>query len=496
MNLPLHSNCSRLRRLITLVAITVSTVACGGGGGESSSVGGDVVFVDPSLFANPNRNSEASRPAQGLVKSNVSRLSAEAVRTPGVVLALAKIALDAWTGAPRAGQPVASLSCRGGGAVEFQYEDHDASGHQSLGDQLTIAWRGCFLTEFNLFQTGTLVLTRIAPSSTQYSTAVHALFASDFHQYLAGPARRLINGSVIFQGRSDAVADLWNVRSAASDDLVVTYPGYEPTPTSFAVRAMDFTKSLRYDDAAIEVNLHSEFNGPMTDGAIRVQTREPLRARLDAYPETGALQLSDDQGREIEIRSLPGARANSAQASHKSAPLETDLSHEFLAWNYLAPATLWWGERGSSSPISPAMPFASLAARQPVTYTSGIDLGIDFSRALSLAGPVAGFETTVLPTLRYQFSRTPVQPFLPQFRFYPLASETASFLGMAPPLVDANVQVLGALMLVTPVRPLEANRRYHVSATMQLSGAPAVAVDASGSRVTVDYTEIRTMVDL
>lgn len=477
-------------------------MGCGGGGEVASADGVSFVYIDPLLLGNRDRDANSQPPPQGLVKSNIARLGQDAILAPSITLALAKMSVEAWPEAPQPAAASRVLSCGNNGAgsngtVEYFFEDVDNSGTPGLGDRLTIRWSDCWMPEFTVAQTGAMVLTRIPPIDAGYSIAVHAAIAPGFVQLSGAAVLRRMQGSLVFQAGTGATADLWNVRSSAADDFQATYPAHDPSSKTVSISEIDFRKTLRYDQASVEVSIKSSFTSPITNGALRVETIVPLRAMIDTYPIEGRLRLEDTNNRQLLIEAVAGTRSQIAAATLKEVSEAPPGEGQELPWSSLAASTLWWGERGSVSVIQRAKPFEPTSLPlAPSTYAM-IDLRVDSARELVVAAPQTPIQTSVMPVLRFQFSRPPVQPFAPRLRFY--AQPTmAEILSGAPPSVNAIVQVQGALVLVTPASQLQYGRSYMLAVDQQLPGAEASveAIDQKGNRARIPSLQFSTRVDL
>lgn len=487
-----------LRRIAGSAALVAVIAACGGAGDATSGNGSPIVSVDSLLFGPNGSDGSQGQPEKGMVKANIGMLSQMAVLPSGFTLTLAKMVADAWTDAPGAGPKTRTLGCVRSGSVEYVYEDVDASGHASLGDRLTIRWRDCWLDEFGSAQTGTVVTTRLAPSSAEYTFTAQVVFDSANARLPGQTLFRMLSGSLIVQGRSETVADTWNVRSATSDDVQFTYPLNDPSTKTIVLREVDFTKSVRYDQASIEVSLSADMTAPATDGPIRVRTHVPMRAMIDTYPVAGQLSLSDDRGRQILIEPQLGAQSVSAMATLIPQPDENLRHSEPHAWSFLSTPGLWWGERGSISVIQPALPFVPLSVEPAAAVPSELRISVDAGRSLILVKPQAPQGISVLPTLRFQFSRPPVASFQPRMRFDPLPRPSEYGPSNLPSAIAARVEVRGALMLVTPLQQLDYDRTYVISTGLSqpFPGMVTVAVDATGSRVAIESIQLHTRLDL
>jgi hypothetical protein len=420
-------------------------VAAGCGGGDSTS---SVQPPPPAATAEtPIAFTADSAAAAGELTHAVAELVAQLGELGADVLTEAGASIRPGVAAPLSLNLCLPGRPSGIGSNALTYNDIDASSTLTRGDTLSITFTNCVTNATNAVLNGNAAWTvaDLPTISLPYQSAV-ALDAN-FQSLSVGQGTDAgqVNGSLSTLRTRHRERRHLEVRSGTGDlRLTVTTNSGSVTET---LRGLTVRKNIDYIAAQMQISYSGEYAGRALVGLWTFDTTTPFAAALNRFPSAGEVQLRGATGnvaRYTASNRNPFALTGSLTTPTASGTFEVrgNLPQEsFLFWDPLTGKS----PRDGGYDVAPDTPILSSRAPFYTPQRQGNLTGI----VLNQNGPI--------DVQFFDSSRTTGISGL-QF-----VSESAY---PNPEIVAANVSINGAIVLITPARPLLPNHVYRVTGNL------------------------------
>lgn len=410
--------------------------ACGGGGGGSTGT------------SETERNA-----ALKLDGSNFRTASPQGLRTAEAPLKLAQHAALEVTRLARSGALQMDSLCFAGTA-HYTLVDADRNGIPSAGDSVKIDYARCGLAYFgDADYSGTLNIKLTSVDDALNGVVAGTLELGAGLVSMDGGKTTWL-GSLNFRRTASVLQDRLEVSPSAADDLrrVVKVTTSSGTVSNVeAYQHPQVVRVLQRDAARASIGGSVSLASDSLGGRIDIAIDPPLSAYFDTHADSGSVRIGGASNTRITLR------ASAAGSSEMQAELDSDGngvadSTAALDWNNLFTGYVF------SELSSPAMGF--LAARND-----------QFLRLLSAPTFNQNQGVDVSAPLRFQFDRPLAANSVLFARLVEGGETLAGQYGVfgnavsdsdVRPVVEADVQIVGAVILLQPRGKLRYGHNYGV----------------------------------
>lgn len=270
-----------VRRCKALLAVAglITLVACGGGGGGSGG-------------GTPPGSGEPPVTGSGLIAfspENVGRVAGYPLWATELMFRLGQLVSDDIATEP--GQPSRG-GCEGGGQLQREWLDKDASKTLSAGDELSLNYAACSRDPLTRGMDGRVTVTLISAAANGDFDAQLALpapgVAIGYTTGLPGRSDFRITGHVRLSVSRTELRHSLRIGDGTDDAISVDFPGSTVGPDRMT--ALRISKTHHWDEARTAIDLQMRYDSPELGGGFNVATTAPLKSWLDTLPEPGAQQ--------------------------------------------------------------------------------------------------------------------------------------------------------------------------------------------------------------
>lgn len=261
----------------------VLLASCGGGGG---SEGGDDTGTSPPV---PGQPPVGNSGLLAFSTNNVGRVAGYPLWSTELMFRLGHLVSDDIATAPgernRGG-------CPGGGQLQRDWSDKDASQTLNAGDELSLQYTGCSRDPLTRNMEGRVAVTLIGvqPNGDFDARLVIATpgVAIGYTTGLPGRSDFRITGQLRLTVTRTALSQSLTIGDSSDTAISIGFPGESVGPDRMT--ALRFSKTHRWDEARTYIELQMRYDSPELGGAYDVATVAPIKSWLDTVPEPGPQQ--------------------------------------------------------------------------------------------------------------------------------------------------------------------------------------------------------------
>ncbi len=430
---------SRVRCGLWAATAALALQACGGGGGSSGGAG------DAS---GPDRTA-----ALKLDSSNFRTASPQGLRTAEAPLKLAQHAALEVSRLARSGALQMDAPCYNGKA-HYTLVDVDGNGVPSAGDSVKVDYARCALAYFSDAEyNGSLTIKISSVDDAMNGSVAGTLDLGAGIVSLDGGQTTWL-GSLNFRRTASVLQDRLEVSASAADDLRRLVKVTTSSRTVEQVEACQHPQVVRVlqrDAARASISGSVSLASDSLGGRLDITIDPALSAYFDTHADSGSVRIGGAQGTRITLR------ASATGSSEMQAELDSNGdgvadSTAALDWNSLFTGYVF------SEQSAPAMGF--LASRNDQYLRLLSTPSFNQHQGVDLAAP-----------LRVQFDRPLAADSVLFARLVDGGETLAAQYGVAGhaisdsdvrPVIEADVQIAGAAVLVRPRGKLRYGHSYQV----------------------------------
>jgi hypothetical protein len=439
--------------------VALALQACGGGGG------GGVEAPEP---AGPDRNSPL-RPEAG----NFAAVSSQGLRSVESLLRWGQFAAGEVALLARNGTLQLEFGCLDRGSARYTLVDVDGNGMPSAGDSLRITYDRCYLGALAAEYEGTIVI-----QLTTVDDALHGAVSGrlDFGSGFAPFDGSLVTwrGTLDFRRSETALQEALTVSATAANELRRSVRVQSATRTVEQVDAYpqaQLERVIEREAARIGVTGSLVLASDRLGGRLDITLAPQMSAYLDTHADSGNVRINGASNTRITLLASAAGSATLQAELDSNGDGVTDASSPF-DWNSIFDGFLWSERNFALMPTLVARndSYLRLLSQPDFNQLRGVDL----SRPL-----------------RLQFDRPLSPATLLQARLVDLGSSLDALYGVRDnalsdvrPVIETDVLLRGAVILVQPREPLRYGHSYQllVSNTGDFLNAQAVTLrNVSGS---------------